>query len=145
MPSHPDNKETMQELLGLLEQLGKKIKDRMVMPQFEHPLSTGHVFLLMNVYQHQMCTASDIVAKLGVTSGAVTGLSDKLVEYGLIHRTRSEEDRRVVQFTLTDQGREVAEKLKQDRLQRLAEIFGQMEKDDLQTMLDSFRKLNSLL
>lgn len=145
MPSHLDNKETMQELLGLLEQLGKKIKNRMVMPQFEHPLSTGHVFLLMNVYQDKMCKASDIVAKLGVTSGAVTGLSDKLVEYGLLQRTRSEEDRRVVHFTLTDKGLEVAEKLRQDRLQRLADIFGELEKDDLQMMLDSFRKLNSLL
>lgn len=53
-------------------------------------------------------TAADI-ARLGChDTGAVTRLLDRLEGKGLIRRVRSEEDRRVVNLELTEEGRQIA-------------------------------------
>ena len=65
-------------------------------------------------------TAGEIADHTGLTSGAVTGLIDRLVKAGFAERTRDEHDRRrvVVQLTTNDE---------MDR--RTASIFGPLGAD----------------
>lgn len=50
------------------------------------------------------CTMSELKSALEVTTGAVTGLIDRLERQGLVKRAPSEEDRRVTYLTLTEAG-----------------------------------------
>jgi DNA-binding MarR family transcriptional regulator len=50
------------------------------------------------------CTMSELKSALEVTTGAVTGLVDRLERQGLVQRAPSEEDRRVTYLSLTDAG-----------------------------------------
>ncbi|MNT73310.1 putative HTH-type transcriptional regulator YusO [compost metagenome] len=50
------------------------------------------------------CTMSELKAALEVTTGAVTGLVDRLERHGLVQRAPSEEDRRVTYLSLTEAG-----------------------------------------
>ena len=50
------------------------------------------------------CTMSELKAALEVTTGAVTGLIDRLERQGLVKRAPSAEDRRVTYLTLTEAG-----------------------------------------
>lgn len=50
------------------------------------------------------CTMSELKAALEVTTGAVTGLVDRLERQGLVQRAPSEEDRRVTYLSLTEAG-----------------------------------------
>ncbi len=56
-------------------------------------------------------TASDIAREYGIDASAVTRLIDRLEKRGLLSRVRSEQDRRVVRLTLTEDGRAMAERV----------------------------------
>lgn len=53
-------------------------------------------------------TAADIARSACNDTGAVTRLLDRLEAKGLVHRVRSEEDRRVIHLDLTEDGKRVA-------------------------------------
>jgi DNA-binding MarR family transcriptional regulator len=139
------SQEIIQELQGLLERIVFKMKQRMHHQQTEYQLASGQVFVIMMLYKQEMCKASYIASQLGITSGAVTGLTDKLVNLGIMHRIRSEEDRRVVHFSLTEKGIELAKQILQSRLEKLVSLFRKLEDEDLEKMLDVFIKLDHVL
>lgn len=150
MSSHQDDhvvrkQEIVQEFQGLFEAIAHKVKHKMQHFHTDFQLASGQVFVMVMLHKQGICKATDIANLLGVTSGAVTGLTDKLVNLGLLSRIRSEEDRRVVQFTLTDKGKDVLKQIHQARLQMLFGMFEKLEIDDLEKMLDVFTKLNNVL
>jgi DNA-binding MarR family transcriptional regulator len=52
-------------------------------------------------------TAASLARDLNTDTGAMTRMLDRLEAKGLLMRTRSATDRRVVELTLTEQGREL--------------------------------------
>jgi DNA-binding MarR family transcriptional regulator len=143
--NEPRKQEMIQNMQGLLERISFKLKQKMNHPNTCYPLAGGQIFVIMMLSKKGSCNASDIANMLGVTSGAVTGLTDKLVNLGLMHRIRSEEDRRVVHFSLTEKGMEVSKQIFQERLQRLMSVFTKLEDEDLEKMMDVFTKLDAVL
>jgi DNA-binding MarR family transcriptional regulator len=82
---------------------------------------------------------------IGITSGAVTGMTDKLVSMGLIQRERSETDRRVVLFTITEKGRETIKRIRDQRFNRITELFRQISNSELETTISVFNKIADIL
>ncbi len=78
---------------------------------------TDHKYLDL-LFQHGAMTAGKLAELTGLTTGAVTGLIDRLEKQGLVRRERSDEDRRKVLVVL-----ERAETMK-----RLGPAFEQMLK-----------------
>ncbi|WML42651.1 MarR family transcriptional regulator [Neobacillus sp. PS3-40] len=150
MAEHNENfvdrkREILQEVQGLFEAVARKLKHKIQHSQSAFQLAGGQVFVMMMLHRQEICKASDIAAHLGITSGAVTGLTDKMVKMGILNRIRSEEDRRVVQFSLTAKGIEVLEHIRQERLQMLLGTFENLGTEDLEKMLEVFTKLNAVL
>ncbi|WP_019536957.1 MarR family winged helix-turn-helix transcriptional regulator [Paenibacillus ginsengihumi] len=108
-------------------------------------LPEGQVFLLIMLYNQGTVKATDIAVKLGITSGAVTGMTDKMEKLGLIRRERSEEDRRVVHISLTEHGADTLKRIRLARFNRLCELISQLEIDELQQMEHVFTKMNRML
>ncbi|MNI04492.1 putative HTH-type transcriptional regulator YusO [compost metagenome] len=135
----------MLQFQGLLESISYKIKQKVQHVHTDYQLASGQIFVMMMLYKQKMCKASDIAGHLGITSGAVTGLTDKLVNMGLLDRIRSEEDRRVVHFSLTEKGLETVKQIRTERMQIFMELFSKLEIEDLEKMLDVFNKLNAIL
>jgi DNA-binding MarR family transcriptional regulator len=144
-PHGTTSQEMVQEMQILLERILHKLRQHLHQPQTRNQLANGQIFVLMMLFKQEICKASDIASQLGVTSGAVTGLTDKLVNLGLMKRIRSEEDRRVVHFSLTEKGIETAKAIRQERLEKLVSLFTKLEHEDLEKMLDVFTKLNAVL
>lgn len=107
-------------------------------------LADGQIFLLLILSRHESVKASDIASRIGITFGAVTGMTDKLLSLGLITRERSAEDRRVVLISITEEGRQVISEIKNKRAERLRSLLGHMEADSISRALDIFVQLNSL-
>jgi DNA-binding MarR family transcriptional regulator len=63
---------------------------------------------LMGLREGVAETSADLARHLNHDAGATSRLVDQLVERGLVRRERSKSDRRVVNLTLTPQGRAVA-------------------------------------
>lgn len=76
--------------------------------------------------------AADLADTLSVTSGAVTGLADKLIAKRLVNRQRSEEDRRVVYLRITEEGKETLERLLKEQRETLSLFFEGLPAEDIE-------------
>ena len=85
----------------------------------------------------------DLSRKLMVTGGNVTGLTDKLVEKGLVERQDDPRDRRVYSVHLTDEGRQAFGKMATEHERWVIDLFSalsQTEKTQLLRLLSKLKK-----
>lgn len=146
----PEPSSTKTELIGSIvgtfDTLAHKIKQGIrKRPLSNSLLADGHIIVLLLLSKSSVLRASDIAAELGITSGAVTCLADKLAGLGYVTRERSDEDRRVVLLSLTEEGRSCLARVRQERLERIASVVGKLETEDLEKLLDVFQKLMFVL
>ncbi|BBG26533.1 MarR family winged helix-turn-helix transcriptional regulator [Sulfuracidifex tepidarius] len=80
-------------------------------------------------------TPAKIANVLGVSRSAMTYAIDRLEEMGLVMRTRSEEDRRVIQLELTEKGKKT--------LMRAQKIYNDITREKLNIL--SEKEVNSLM
>ncbi len=78
---------------------------------------------------------------LSLAVNSVTSVADGLEQKGLIHRQRSEEDRRVVLVELTESGRETYNALEASKLQLFRSMLGPLTIDEQEILLVLFRKI----
>lgn len=86
-------------------------------------------------------TPFELSKLLGIDTGLMTRMLDKLEAKGLLQRARSLEDRRVVNLTLTREGEKVAEELPHIVpvvLNRRLRKFSKSEFQELRRLLDKF-------
>lgn len=110
----------LDELLDLL--ITKVVRD--VMGVLSGKLNASQFAVLKFLRQKGPSTATGIAEMLQVTPGGATVLTDRLVDGGLVERTRDSDDRRVVWIGLTDKGRELSlelERLKRSMVERYVE------------------------
>ncbi|TCZ77412.1 MarR family transcriptional regulator [Paenibacillus albiflavus] len=86
-------------------------------------------------------TVSGLAELVGLTSGAITGIADKLIEAGYIERSRDITDRRIVKLVITEQGLSVLETLRMQRKEVVEKFFGNLTEDEIRHMIDMFEKL----
>jgi DNA-binding MarR family transcriptional regulator len=90
-------------------------------------------------------TAGDIARRTGLTSGAVTGLIDRLERLGLVERTADAHDRR-----------KVLVRVREDKIGPVGELFAPLERsiqavlagysrEELKTLLDFFERSGEVL
>jgi DNA-binding MarR family transcriptional regulator len=104
----------------------------------EHGLTDAQWQPLFSISQSQVGTASDVARRLNCDTGALTRMLDRLEEKGLIARTRSHEDRRVVHLKLTPDGERVVAFVPQvlaDVMNRRLRDFDRGEVEQLKNML----------
>ena len=104
------------------------------------------VFLVL--WEKDGITVSEICERLKLDSGTVSPLLKKLQQAGYIRKVRSEADDRVVEITLTEEGRALQEKAKDVPLKvasciELAPEKAKMLYDLLYELLDAQNKKNT--
>src|ERR1700748_336672 len=72
-------------------------------------LSFSQWTTLVALHDGRVSTAGDLAHNICHDAGSLTRLVDQMVERGLVTRTRSETDRRVVTLALTPRGRDLVE------------------------------------
>ncbi|WP_373228723.1 MarR family winged helix-turn-helix transcriptional regulator [Cohnella sp.] len=132
-----------QEVFGIVFRKLKKQNE--FFPETEYKLASGHMLILLHIFKKGTCIASDISSFLGITSGGVTGLTDTLIKNNLIKRTRLENDRRVVQLSLTEDGQKIVEQIIEKRAEKFIQLFNDLDENEIEQILHIFQKLNSVL
>lgn len=133
------------ELHTVMVRFAQLLKTQMKEVQLPFNLASGQIYVLFMLYDEPTCKVTDIVNALGVTSGAATGLTDKLVALELIERHRPEDDRRVVRLSLTSKGKETVEQIRKQRIEWFSELIGQLDDDNVNNMVTAFHQLVNLL
>jgi DNA-binding MarR family transcriptional regulator len=145
MQENEEKDKLLKEMQSALETLFGRFKQETHKLNSPEHLADGQMFLLFNLCQKGVCNASDVANMIGITSGAVTGMTDKLVSLDLIKRERSEEDRRVVLFSISDKGKEVIGRIREKRFSRINDLFKQITNDELETTIKVFNKITALM
>ncbi|WJY28360.1 MULTISPECIES: MarR family winged helix-turn-helix transcriptional regulator [Sporosarcina] len=83
---------------------------------------------------------SELAKILGLTAGAVTAASDKLIENGYVLRIRDDKDRRIIYLEITDKGRKELQQLRLAGRRKMAEAFAGMDAAQLEVMLIVFEQ-----
>jgi len=77
---------------------------------------------------------SDVAEIMGVTAAAASRSTDRLVQRGLIKREVSPDDRRAVQLSLTEEGEEFLNRVREVSDRHLGEALGDYDDDRLEEL-----------
>jgi len=109
----------------------------------EEGMSVGQMILLRVLIHRGSATPKELAEALSVTTGNITGLVDKLEAAGLVTRTRSEEDRRVVHVELTAKARQRFRKVQRASVDMLSEAFEGWTLLEITQLQDLLERLSS--
>jgi DNA-binding MarR family transcriptional regulator len=143
MPKHsPDEGIEMlaRELMAHFDELTQ----RLLLPAQSSELSRSEAAVLRALADAGTATMSDVSSRLGIACSSATGVVDRLVERGLVERTRPEEDRRTVVVGLTRRGQRMHDHLVGDRIAFGREVLSALEPAERKTLLALFRKVTGL-
>lgn len=131
----------MRQIVGLSTNI---IDERMA----DHGLTDAQWKPLLMIQQGQCQTAAELARMACCDAGAITRLLDRVEAKGLVQRVRSQEDRRVVNLQLTEEGHHAAEVVPHvlaEVLNAMLAGFNEAEvnqlKNYLQRLLDNTRQL----
>ena len=106
-------------------------------------LTFSHWVILIGLRDGAVASCADIARHMNHDTGATTRLIDQLEERGLLVRTRSKHDRRVIHLTLTQEGRTTTKAL----VPRVVELWNGALKDfshtEVETLVDLLSRLIS--
>lgn len=106
-------------------------------------MTEGKMVLLLA--QHGPQKASAMAELLRITSGAVTGIADRLIEHGYIERMRSDEDRRIVLLEITDEGRKLVGYIHEMRERIMFKLYDGFELEEMELATNMFRRMSDNL
>lgn len=95
---------------------------------------------LQFLFQHGMCSVGDVGQGLTMTYSAASQLVERLVRKGWASRRDNEHDRRLSEIRLTDQGRELMERIRYRRVADMSRILDRMDADSRATLVDNLEK-----
>lgn len=118
----------------VIDNMGSLVDERMV----EHDLTNAQWKPLLMIRQRNCKTAAELARVSCADTGAITRMLDRIEAKGLVKRTRSSEDRRIVNLELTEDGEKAAEIVPyvvSDVLNNVLEGFSKTEVNDLKALL----------
>jgi DNA-binding MarR family transcriptional regulator len=138
-----------EEIIDLVRQLG--IEAQQVAHAFaaEQGLHDTDLRALLHVMRAENSghptTAGGLGAVLGITSGAVTGVVDRLVRSGYVERRTDERDRRKVVLRYAPSARAVAEEFFAPLGEVSGRVFSGFSATDLQTVRRFLRQMTDAM
>lgn len=107
-------------------------------------LSMIQAYILFTIEDDSNTNISSLSKVLGINQGNLSTMCKNMEKMGLIKRTRSSEDERVVTLSLTEQGKAMIVKL-YGKSEQFDAVFEKVPKEKLQTIIGGMQELNELL
>lgn len=107
----------------------------------EGKVSYPQFFLLTYLASEDFLSMSSIAQKMGHSTAAATGMVDKLQEMGYLKRMSAAKDRRKIMVTITKEGRELVDRMRQSIARDLAALMAGPDAEARQTLTDTGRSI----
>jgi DNA-binding MarR family transcriptional regulator len=105
---------TPEESIGfLLKRTGSQLTLSVDRALAEYDMTHAQLGIFLKLLHGYANTAADLARDLMCDTGSMTRMLDRLEEKDFIKRTRSSEDRRLVQVELTPKGKQLADQMTQ--------------------------------
>lgn len=104
-------------------------------------LTRSEVLVLYRLHAEGQQRASQVAQSLSITTGGLTGITDKLVRGGYITRKRDDKDRRVVYLTITKKGNEALKSMYASRKEFIDKLFHGVSKEEITQLREVTNKI----
>ncbi|CAH0121183.1 HTH-type transcriptional regulator MhqR [Paenibacillus sp. CECT 9249] len=121
---------------SLIKMMTQEWNKRMV-----HNLTFSQCRVLFRLHSIGPMKVSELADALSFTSGAITGITDKLIAAGFAVRTRAEDDRRVVYVEITPKGKEALDEIQEKQQEMIAVFFEWLSDEDRQHLTRIFTQI----
>jgi DNA-binding MarR family transcriptional regulator len=133
------NKELIEKMIELQRRVDRDRRQYELDAWMHLNLSIGQLKSLFFVSNRGATSLSKLAAALRVTPTNTTGIVDRLLKRGLITRTESPDDRRVLLLRTTPLGDELITELRQKRKERMAELFNRLSEEEAKYMAEALK------
>jgi DNA-binding MarR family transcriptional regulator len=106
-----------------------------------HDLTWTGFLVLWTLWIWDSMETRDVAESVGISKGTLTGVAKTLTTRGLVERTVSSEDRRLVSLKLSPEGLRLMDELYPEFNQAESQIVSGLDRARLETMTDSLRAL----
>ena len=130
-------KELTEQLIGYQMRIDRDRRQYELNAWMHLNLSIGQLKSLFFISNRGVTSLSKLAAALRVTPTNTTGIVDRLLKRGLITRTVSPDDRRVLLLRTTTRGDELIAELRQKRKERMAELFNHLTDKEAAIVADA--------
>ncbi len=138
----PDLDASPMGVIGRLSRLSRLIDGELRKTFARHDLDAASFDVLATLRRNDKpLTPADLMRSSMVTSGAVTQRLDRLAGRGLVKRTPSETDRRVVFVSLTDEGRALIDRALPDHIATEHRILASLDEAERAALAATLRGL----
>lgn len=107
---------------------------------FRH-ISSTHLHVLYMLASGGPLPMGRVADQLDVSLPNVTGIVERMVERGVVERTRPADDRRVVEVGITSVGREILDEIDMVKRQEMARVIARLTPEQQQRALSTFTEL----
>lgn len=139
----PNNQETVQLLIDVVPQVMQVLRSEMRRRRGPE-ISVLQFRVLAFLRRHPGSTLSAVAEHVGLTLPSMSSQISGLVARHLIDRSVSEEDRRYVTLTLTDQGRTLMESARQGTQESIAKKIAVLSPEELAVVAASMNLLSQV-
>lgn len=136
---HADTYRLENSIGYLINRLGQQLSRELDRHMVDLGLTDAQWKPMLLLQQGACTTAGDIARATNLDAGAVTRLLNRLESKGLVRRSRSQQDRRVINLELSEAGRHVADQIPAiicEIANRLLQGFSEQEFQLLRSLLD---------
>ncbi len=129
-----DRENLINEIIQLDRQIGRSMAQEKLDAWLELNLTIGQLKSLFFIDFESGTSSRKLAAALEVTPPDITRIIDRLVEQKLVSREENPEDRRMQILKITDNGRALLSRLKEQRTSLLSGVLTQMDNEDLSSL-----------
>ena len=125
-----------EKLTGLFSEIVMKTLTVQLLRELDElDITLSQLQALTLLAERSKCSVGSLADGLRISHPAAVKLIDKLLKKGLVTRRVGVEDHRQSEIATTAQGRELVNRVREERIQRLLEVLNQMEPEDRHALL----------
>lgn len=102
-------------------------------------------YVLRYIYKRGVCTSTELADVFAVNKSAITAMTNRLVEKGMIARGKDEDDRRVISLTLTEKGKMWLIETERKVYELVETMMTKLSHEEIEQFIQTYEKLAMIL
>ncbi|MGJ7035216.1 MarR family winged helix-turn-helix transcriptional regulator [Anoxybacillus eryuanensis] len=102
-------------------------------------------YVLRYIYKRGVCTSTELADVFAVNKSAITAMTNRLVEKGMIARGKDEDDRRIIALSLTERGKEWLVETEQKIYELVETMMTKLSHEEIEQFIQTYEKLAMIL
>ncbi|MGG3843582.1 MarR family winged helix-turn-helix transcriptional regulator [Anoxybacillus kestanbolensis] len=102
-------------------------------------------YVLRYIYKRGVCTSTELADVFAVNKSAITAMTNRLVEKGMIARGKDEDDRRIIALSLTEKGEQWLVETERKVYELVETMMTKLSHEEIEQFIQTYEKLAMIL